>query len=212
MEDKRSQETGEEKVVSQEAVEDKEEALTVAEEGEGKDAVNWEEELLKARTEAQENYNKYLRALADADNQRKRWLREKEEVLRYGAMPIFRQLVSVLDDLKRAEQATEKGGDLESLLKGIRMIEKKLQEILEQAGVKTIPAVGQIFDPERHEALAVEETDLVEDGTILEEYREGYCLFERVIRPSLVKVGRKKSMGGEEQESPDKTEPHELKD
>lgn len=147
-------------------------------------------ELEAEKARADENYNKYLRALADADNQRKRWLKEKEELLKYAGLPVLKQMLTVLDDIQRARQAAEKGGELAAILKGIEMIEKRIKEILENEGLRPIPGVGEMFDPRLHEALHTEETNEHPEGTILEEYRTGYMLGERVARPSLVKVAK----------------------
>ncbi|MGE5397378.1 MAG: nucleotide exchange factor GrpE [Chitinophagales bacterium] len=145
-------------------------------------------ETEKAR--ADEYHNKYLRVLADADNQRKRWQKEKEEMFRYASFSLLRKLLPVLDDFHRARAAALAAKDEASLLKGIEMIEKRFAEIIAQEGATAIPALGETFDPQKHEALMVEETEVHPEGTILQELQAGYMLGERVLRPSLVKVAK----------------------
>lgn len=163
---------------------------------EEKDELTRLKEQLESETaRAQENYEKYMRALADADNQRKRWQKDKEELLRFGNMPLLRKLLPVLDDFKRAKAAMEKGGDVASLLKGVELIEKRLTDLLEQEGVKVIPAEGEIFDPQLHEALSIDESGQHPDGVIVQEYQTGYLYLERVLRPSMVVVAQSKPSG-----------------
>ncbi|MGE5415216.1 MAG: nucleotide exchange factor GrpE [Acidobacteriota bacterium] len=163
---------------------------TTTETVEEKDVQVLQEQLQAEKAKAEENYNKYLRALADAENQRKRWQKEREDLVKYGSLPVLRRLFPVLDDFRRARDAAEKGGDMASLLKGVELIEKRLVEVVEAEGAQAITAVGEQFDPVKHEALTTEETDQHPDGTIIEEFRTGYMLGERVARPSLVKVAQ----------------------
>ncbi len=159
--------------------------------------------LLKERLEeetakAQENHDKYVRALADADNQRKRWQKDKEEILRFGNMPLLRKLLPVIDDFERAKAAIEQGGDIPSVLKGVELMEKRLLSLLEQEGVKVISAKGQKFDPLVHEAMSIDESGKHPDGTIVQEYQTGYMYLERVLRPSMVVVAQAKSATDEQ--------------
>ena len=161
---------------------------------ETKDEVSLLQEQLEAeKLKAQEYYDKYMRALADSENQRKRWQKDKEELLRYGNMPLLRKLLPIVDDFKRAKAAMEQGGDVSSLLKGVEMIEKRLMDLLEQEGVKAIPAQGEMFDPRFHEAFNVDESGQYPDGTIVQEFQTGYTYLERVLRPSMVVVAQTRS-------------------
>ncbi len=161
---------------------------------ETKDEVSLLREQLEAeRIKAEEYYNKYLRALADAENQRKRWQKDKDELLRYGNMPLLKKLLPLVDDFKRAKAAIEQGGDVSSLLKGVEMIEKRLLDLLVQEGVKAIPAEGEMFDPRFHEAFSIDESGQYPDGTIVQEFQTGYTYQERVLRPSMVVVAQTRS-------------------
>ena len=151
------------------------------------------EQLEAERTKAHEYYNKYMRALADSENQRKRWQKDKEELLRYGNMPLLQKLLPVVDDFKSANSAIEQGGDISSLLKGVELIEKRLLDLLEQEGVAAIPAEGEMFDPRVHEAFSIDESGQYPDGTIVQEFQTGYTYLERVLRPSMVVVAQTRS-------------------
>jgi len=149
------------------------------------------QELEKQKEEAKKNYDQYLRALADADNTRKRMQRDKEEYIKFSTLPLIKKLLPVVDDLERAMQAAGSSQDYEVLSKGVEMINRRLLEIICEQDVALIETAGQIFDPQFHQALVVEESREHEENTILEEMQKGYTMHGRVIRPSLVKVSCK---------------------
>ncbi|MGE5544274.1 MAG: nucleotide exchange factor GrpE [Bacillota bacterium] len=151
------------------------------------------EELEAERIRAQEYYDKYMRALADGENQRKRWQKDREELVRFGNMSLLRKLLPVVDDFKRAKAAMEQGGDISSLVKGVELIEKRLLDLLDQEGVKAIPAEGEMFDPQVHEAFSIDESGKYPDGTIVQEFQTGYMYLGRVLRPSMVVVAQTRS-------------------
>lgn len=149
------------------------------------------QELEKQKEEARKNYDQYLRALADADNTRKRMQREKDEYIKFSTLPLIKKLLPVVDDLERAMQAAGSKQDYEVLSKGVEMISRRLQDIIREQEVIAIETQGQIFDPQFHQALVVEASTEHEENTILEEMQKGYTMHGRVIRPSLVKVSSK---------------------
>lgn len=149
------------------------------------------QELEKQKDEARKNYDQYLRALADADNTRKRMQREKDEYIKFSTLPLIKKLLPVVDDLERAIQAAGSTQDYEVLSKGVEMINRRLQDIIRGQEVIAIETQGQIFDPQFHQALVVEASAEHEENTILEEMQKGYIMHGRVIRPSLVKVSSK---------------------
>lgn len=148
------------------------------------------EAVEEEKAKAEDFQNRYLRALADSENQKKRWTKEKEDLLRHANISLIKRLLPVLDDFHRARQAADRAGDPGALIKGIDMIEKKLADLVDQEGVTCIQAIGEMFDPARHEALMVEETAEHPDGLILEELQKGYTYNDRVVRPTLVKVAK----------------------
>jgi len=144
-----------------------------------------------------------LRKTADFENFRKRMLREKEDGIRYANSTLLLDIVTIIDDFERAIQAAAETEDFHSFHQGVAMIEKQLVSILERNwSLKRFTSLGEEFDPERHQAIAMEETDKYETAVILEEYQKGYCLQERVLRPAKVKVAKPIFPG----ENSDKTE------
>lgn len=157
-------------------------------------------ELEEARAAAED---RYLRQLAEIENVRKRVLREKAEALRYAAEPLIRDLLPVIDDLERAVEHAERGGNGQPIVEGVRLVLKSALDALARHGVTRIDAVGQRFDPAVHEAVAQAEDETVPPGHVVEQYRPGYRLHERLIRPAQVSVaagGAAKADGGSEGE------------
>ncbi|WP_027415802.1 nucleotide exchange factor GrpE [Aneurinibacillus terranovensis] len=151
-----------------------------------------EQELLakieQLTQEKEENYNKYLRAQADLQNFRARTNKEKEQLLTYSSQRVIEALLPVIDNFDRALSASKEATDMDTLVQGVEMVFRQLQQVLDQEGVTTLPGVGEPFDPNLHQAVMQEESSEYEPGIIIEEFQKGYKLKERVIRPSMVKV------------------------
>ncbi|MFA6808537.1 MAG: nucleotide exchange factor GrpE [Eubacteriales bacterium] len=136
---------------------------------------------------AEEYYGRLQRLQAEFDNFRKRTRKEKEETAKYALEKIIGNLLPVLDNFKRAVEASQTSQDFEIYSKGINMILRQFVKVLEDEGLKEIEAVGQEFDPNIHEALMQVESDESEN-VVLEELEKGYYLKDKVIRPTKVKV------------------------
>lgn len=145
-------------------------------------------EALEAKTrEVEAQQDRYVRAVAEFDNVRKRSAREREEYTRYANESLLRDILPVLDNLDRALQAA-RSEPATSLTTGVELIQRELLRILEKFGMTAFTSVGQPFDPERHEAIArVPSTDLP-DMTVAGETARGYLLHGRVLRPAMVTV------------------------
>ncbi|GAB6158116.1 nucleotide exchange factor GrpE [Desulfotomaculum varum] len=143
--------------------------------------------LLREKTsEAADNYNRALRLQADYENLRRRSRQEKEDLLKFGAEHLIKNLLPVLDNFERALASAGEGG--EKFISGVQMIHRQLYEVLTAEGLAPIPAQGEPFDPNLHEAvMQVTDTDQPEN-TVVEELRKGYYLKGKVIRPAMVKV------------------------
>ncbi|SFS86622.1 molecular chaperone GrpE [Paenibacillus sp. BC26] len=137
---------------------------------------------------AEENQQRYLRAQADFDNFRRRTMKEKEELGQYASMKLIGQLLPVVDNFGRAIDAAKNGGDGESFSKGVDMIFRQLEQVLEAEGLKAMDAVGQPFNPDFHQAIMQVESDEHEEGIVVEEVQKGYVLKDKVLRPAMVKV------------------------
>ena len=135
-----------------------------------------------------EQKDRMLRAMAEADNVRRRAQRDAEERVRYANELLVRELIPILDNFDRAVASARAAGGADSVVAGIELIQRELLRVLERAGVSRYSAVGQPFDPTRHEAIArVVSVDATPD-TVVSETAPGYVLQGRVVRPALVAV------------------------
>ena len=132
--------------------------------------------------------NQLLRLQADFENARKRFLKAQAESQELANADLLRQLLEIYDDFQRALQA---GGQADLFRAGIEMIAKRMEIFLASYGVAPIQARGQLFDPERHEAVAHEVNEKVPESTVLEELRKGYMMNGRTLRTAVVKVAVK---------------------
>ena len=133
---------------------------------------------------------KYLQA--DLENLRQRCDRQIQQVTQYSTERLVIQLLEVVDELELAVKTAQTTSSAQTLIEGVQMTLKRLRKVLEQEGVSPIESVGKPFDPSKHNAIAAEERDDVENCVVLEEVRKGYMMKEKVIRPSIVKVAVKK--------------------
>lgn len=128
------------------------------------------------------------RAQADLVNYRNRMESERADLLKYGTQRILVRLLPILDELTLALQQPTDGATSDGWLEGFRLINRKLQMLLEQEGVELIDALGKPFDPSEHEALAQQHSEDRQDGDVLMVVRNGYKLHNRVLRPAQVVV------------------------
>ena len=156
-----------------------------------------EDELLVKLKEVQEssdkNYDLYVRSQAEMENVKKRFQKEKSDLLKFSNETLIKQLLSVVDNL---EKAIDHSGDekaLDALREGLDMTLKGLKDVLEKSGLEDVEAMGKPFDPNYHEAVSEMEDGTVESGTVIEQLQKGYLLNGRRIRPAMVVVSRKKT-------------------
>jgi molecular chaperone GrpE len=147
-----------------------------------------EQELQQLRLQSEENYQRFLRTQADYDNFRRRTRLEKEEFAKYASTKVIEQLLPVVDNLERALAAGKEGRDYEALLKGVDMIFRQLDQMLESEGLKALDTIGQPFNPEFHQAIMQVESEEYEEGIVVEEIQKGYLLKDKILRPAMVKV------------------------
>ncbi|XKG24202.1 nucleotide exchange factor GrpE [Ureibacillus chungkukjangi] len=136
----------------------------------------------------QEEESRYLRLRADFDNMRRRAQLDREAAEKYRAQKLLTELLPVIDNLDRALQVEVNSDDAVSLYKGIEMVYKTLIEATKQEGLELIPAEGEVFDPNVHQAVMQEADSEKETGIVLRELQKGYKLKDRVLRPSMVSV------------------------
>jgi len=131
-----------------------------------------------------------LRASADLDNFRKRSIRDKEEAIRYANASLLEKLLPILDNFELGLDAARTATDPASIVQGMAMVQKQLQDFFRNAGVELIPTEDVAFDPMQHEAVAQEHSDEVPDGHVLRQLRKGYKLKDRLLRASTVTVSK----------------------
>ena len=132
-----------------------------------------------------ESHERHLRAAADLENYKRRAVREKEEIERFGIQKLLKDLLPVIDNLDRALEHGEVKGPLGE---GVAATRRIFEETLGRHGVKGFTTVGESFDPTRHEAMQQVETSEVAPGTVVSEMVRGYLLNDRLVRPALVAV------------------------
>jgi molecular chaperone GrpE len=144
-------------------------------------------EAEKLKKQLQQEHEMYLRALADFDNYRRRTERERTMAARSGKREILLPLLEVLDGFEQALQVADTSP---SVAEGMQMIYRKLLALLEKEGITPIASVGEIFDPELHEAISSIESEKHQSGAVIDEVRRGYRWNDDVLRPARVRVVR----------------------
>ena len=152
----------------------------------------------------QKSEEKLLRALAETENQRKRFEKEIKDAFDFGGFSFAKETLSLLDNLQRAkismknDETLQKSKEFSKFLDNIEILEKDLISIFERNNIKKIDCIKKKFDPNFHQAMMEIEDDNVEPGTVLQEVQPGYTLGERLLRPSFVGVSKKKTQKNEE--------------
>jgi len=145
------------------------------------------EELQRERDEFKDLL---LRKTAEFDNFRKRTERERLSISESAAADLIGEIVPLLDDLERALKAEPGSEGAEAYRRGVELIHRQLSETLRKRGVRPIETTGADFDPYYHQAVSYEPAAGRRDGEIIEEFRRGYMLGDRLLRPSMVKVAK----------------------
>ena len=144
-------------------------------------------ELDKANEQIAALSDKLIRNAAEFDNYKKRTAREKEDFYKSAVCETVAPLLPVLDNLERAVAAAEDSGESGSVLDGVKMVKKQFEDALKSIGVEPIEAIGEQFDPEKHNAVMTADSD-EDENTVLEEFQKGYIYRDKVVRHSMVKV------------------------
>ena len=154
----------------------------------------------------QETEEKLLRSLAEIENQRRRFEKEIKDAFEFGSFNFAKESLAILDNLHRAKEATKNdetlknNKDLNKFLENINIIEKDLISIFEKNRIKKINTEKKKFDPNLHQAMSEIENVNVEAGIVLQEVQAGYMFGDRLLRPALVSVAKKKNEKNKENE------------
>jgi molecular chaperone GrpE len=156
-----------------------------------KDNHKKKDQVAKLKDEVAVLRDQMVRSMAEAQNIQRRMREHHEESLRFAAQPLVSALLPVLDNLERSLASLEMGASAEKVLEGVRAIDRQLRSALASVNVERIPAVGQPFDPEVHEALTTTVSEDHDENTVTAEIEPGYKMHGRVIRPARVQVSKK---------------------
>jgi len=147
-----------------------------------------EKELIRAKNLEE----RYLRVNAEFENYKKRMSRESSDRFKYFHLDLIKELLPSLDNLDRAiSHAKSENNNVDSMIEGLEMVNKITHEVFEKFGVSRVNTVGEVFDPNFHQAVGVVESGSVPENHIVEECLGGYLLHDRIIRPAMVRVSGK---------------------
>jgi molecular chaperone GrpE len=150
------------------------------------------EEKLKVSQE------KLLRTMAEMENQRRRFEKEKQEAFEFGGFNFAAESLSVIDNIDRAiisfknDDSLKNNKDLNKIIESIEVVKKDLISIFKKNGIEAIDCINKRFDPNFHQAMLEVENNTKEAGTVVQEIQKGYMMKERLLRPSLVGVAKKR--------------------
>ena len=147
-----------------------------------------DEPLTAAKREAAANYDRYLRAVADLENFRRRATREKDELRQFATVNLLQGILPVLDNLQLALEAARQQTDAATIANGVAIVLEQFKSVLGHHGLKEVNPVGQKFDPHRHESISHQPSREVPEEHVLKVVRTGYTLHGRLLRPASVVV------------------------
>jgi len=158
-----------------------------------------EKKELSTEEKLREAEDRALRALAELENQRRRFEKEIKEALEFGGFSFAKEILALLDNLQRAQQSIKNdetlknSKDLDKFLKNIEVLEKDLISIFEKNNIKKINCIKEKFNPNSHQAMLEIEDEAMEPGMVVKEIQPGYMFGDRLLRPSFVAVSKRKS-------------------
>ena len=150
--------------------------------------------------------DKLLRTMAEMENQRRRFEKEKKEAFEFGGFNFAAESLSLIDNIDRAiisfknDEALKNNNDLNKIIDGIEVVKKDLISIFKKNGIQAIECINKKFDPNFHQAMLEVENNTKEPGTVVQEIQKGYMMKKRLLRPSLVGVAKKREEKEEKSE------------
>lgn len=149
------------------------------------------ETLQRTSDERDQIKDQLLRTMADFQNFRKRQEDQRRQLEQFATERLVTSLLPVLDNFERALSSHDNGATVESMVEGLKAVDRQFRQVLENQNVTRIPSVGETFDPEIHEALATEMSEEHDDNTVIGELEAGYKMNDKVIRPARVRVAKR---------------------
>ena len=193
-----------EKIEKEEIIENKDENLEESNstkndepqvEADSTEEENEESEEERLQEEVRTLKEDKIRVLAEMENLRKRFDREKIDSIKYGSVNFARDILSPGDNLERALSAINQEEDhpqsIKNLIEGLKMVQKELSSALEKNGISKIISMNEKFDPNLHQAMMEVERDDLDEGIVVQEIQTGYMMHDRLLRPAMVGVSKK---------------------
>ena len=202
--EKNDQQETKEKIEKEEIIENKDENLEESNstkndepqvEADSTEEENEESEEERLQEEVRTLKEDKIRVLAEMENLRKRFDREKIDSIKYGSVNFARDILSPGDNLERALSAINQEEDhpqsIKNLIEGLKMVQKEFSSALEKNGISKINSMNEKFDPNLHQAMMEVERDDIDEGIIVQEIQTGYMMHDRLLRPAMVGVSKK---------------------
>ncbi len=145
-------------------------------------------ELDKAKAEAADNYEQFLRAQAELANQRRRADKQVEDAHKYAAQKFIEAIIPVVDSLEMGIQAQ---GDIEQIREGMRLTLKQFETVMEKFNIEAVGKPGDVFNPEHHQAMSMQPHPEFDNNTVSMVMQKGYLLNGRIVRPAMVMISKK---------------------
>ena len=149
------------------------------------------EKVEKVQEGSDKNLDLYIRSQAEIDNLKKRYQKERQDLVKFANESLIKQLLPIVDNLEKAIAHSQDKDSIEAIREGVDLTLKGLTDILQKAGVEMVEAIGEQFDPNFHEAVSEMADDGIKSGTVIKDLQKGYTLNQRLIRPSMVVVSKK---------------------
>ena len=202
--EKNDQQETKEKIEKEEIIENKDENLEESNstkndetqvEADSTEEENEESEEERLQEEVRTLKEDKIRVLAEMENLRKRFDREKIDSIKYGSVNFARDILSPGDNLDRALSAINQEEDhpqsIKNLIEGLKMVQKEFSSALEKNGISKINSMNEKFDPNLHQAMMEVERDDLDEGIVVQEIQTGYMMHDRLLRPAMVGVSKK---------------------
>ena len=202
--EKNDQQETKEKIEKEEIIENKDENLEESNstkndepqvEADSTEEENEESEEERLQEEVRALKEDKIRVLAEMENLRKRFDREKIDSIKYGSVNFARDILSPGDNLERALSAINQEEDhpqsIKNLIEGLKMVQKEFSSALEKNGISKINSMNEKFDPNLHQAMMEVERDDLDEGIVVQEIQTGYMMHDRLLRPAMVGVSKK---------------------
>ena len=202
--EKKDQQETKEKIDKEEIIENKNENLEESNstkndepqvEADSTEEENEESEEERLQEEVRNLKEDKIRVLAEMENLRKRFDREKIDSIKYGSVNFARDILSPGDNLERALSAINQEEDhpqsIKNLIEGLKMVQKEFSSALEKNGISKINSMNEKFDPNLHQAMMEVERDDLDEGIVVQEIQTGYMMHDRLLRPAMVGVSKK---------------------